>query len=212
MSIVYRETSTSSKTRWFTKLTPKRVLLKKIAHDEQEIEKLRNLNEVYEDTNSYLNERLKSIHRDLDSLKKTLASKFKDQGCNLCFFAFLRANHIDAPTNNNGEAHTSKASKQQTSSGVIASEVKQPPSLGYLIQTLTGTTPPKYIHEDIQLANAEAQRLARKYNSSVRILEIIATIKPTTKQVPVTETIQTLEFQVSERMCELQNPNDDLPF
>lgn len=73
----------------------------------------------------------------------------------------------------------------------------------YLIMTESGVNPPKYIHRDISLAVAEAERLHKKYNTKTYILKVIGKVEK--KEVPVTEIKSVTEIDKTE----LQN---ELPF
>ncbi len=67
--------------------------------------------------------------------------------------------------------------------------------------TENGTKPPRYVHHDINLAVAEAERLNKKYNTKTFILKIIGTVE--TKQVPVTELKQVTDIDKTEYQNEL---------
>lgn len=71
----------------------------------------------------------------------------------------------------------------------------------YMLLTKTGTYPPKYEHETIESAVAEAKRLNAVCRTSVKILKVVGEVK--TVQVPVTR---------DEVICELSEPCDELPF
>ena len=74
----------------------------------------------------------------------------------------------------------------------------------YLLQTENGTTPPKFIHHDIDLAVTEAKRLCELHNTSVRILEIVGEVKEV--DVPVTR--KETKVILAKRLIE----EPDLPF
>lgn len=70
----------------------------------------------------------------------------------------------------------------------------------YYCKAEKGTTPPKHVHYDLDLAVAEAKRLCEKLNCPIEILECIGNVRPV--EVPVTKTeIRTTLFK-----------KDDLPF
>ena len=68
--------------------------------------------------------------------------------------------------------------------------------------TSTGTTPPRHIHYDYELAVAEAKRLHSVHNCDVLILEIKNRV--TTKSVPV--------YEDKIVVLPIEDGNDDLPF
>lgn len=71
----------------------------------------------------------------------------------------------------------------------------------FLVQTKTGSTPPKYEHNSIESAVTEAKRLHETFKTDVQILKVVGSIKEV--EVPVTE---------KKTIIEILEPDDDLPF
>lgn len=74
----------------------------------------------------------------------------------------------------------------------------------FLLLTENGSLPPKYEHSTIEGAIDEAKRLHVKFNTNVKILEIVGEIKKV--EVPVTR-LET-KIEITDRL----KPNSDLPF
>lgn len=73
----------------------------------------------------------------------------------------------------------------------------------YLLQADCGTTPPKYVHDNIFSASEEAKRLHKLLNTNVKILKVVGEVKFV--EVPVTRTESKLEIFGN-------HAYDDLPF
>lgn len=73
----------------------------------------------------------------------------------------------------------------------------------FYVMTKSGTTPPKYVHQHMDTAIAEATRLHHLLNDEVFILEVVGIIKKV--EVPVTELKSVLTVKPGYE-------NDDLPF
>lgn len=76
----------------------------------------------------------------------------------------------------------------------------------FLLMTANGTTPPRYTHNNLDDAIAEAKRLHEQHNTDVKILMVVGVVKK--EQVPVTK----LETVVKMQPFLLPDDNDDLPF
>lgn len=74
------------------------------------------------------------------------------------------------------------------------------------LQAKSGTTPPRHIHTEYDLAVAEAMRLSESLNTEVEILKVVAVVRR--EEVPVTTTKSVL------RPVPNWTPasEDDLPF
>lgn len=71
----------------------------------------------------------------------------------------------------------------------------------WMLLTKTGTYPPKYEHDSLDSAVAEAKRLNQVCRTYVKILKVVGEVK--TVQVPVTR---------EEQKVELCKADDELPF
>lgn len=75
----------------------------------------------------------------------------------------------------------------------------------FLLMTKRGTTPPSYVHQDLDSAVVEATRLSETLKDEVTILEIVGSVKQI--EVPVTR----LETKVLLKEG-IYHGDDDLPF
>lgn len=63
--------------------------------------------------------------------------------------------------------------------------------MGYKLQTANGLTPPRYVHETLEGAIAEAKRLNLQCGYKVEILEIVGCVEQV--EVPVVERKQVVK-------------------
>lgn len=77
--------------------------------------------------------------------------------------------------------------------------------MAFLLQSKSGTKPPKFIHQNIESAITEAKRLSELLKEDIKILEVVGVV--TQKEIPVTK----METKI-ELVARYNDVLDDLPF
>lgn len=68
----------------------------------------------------------------------------------------------------------------------------------FLCMTANGTYPPKFVHPTLGEAIKEGRRLAEQFNTSVKILEVVAEVERV--EVPVTRLETQVKFNAKENV------------
>lgn len=79
----------------------------------------------------------------------------------------------------------------------------------FMLLAKNGTTPPKYIHSNIESALAEAKRLNECLKSDIIILEIVGSVRTSTVQIVVDQQKINLRPDLD---TEINSNSDELPF